>query len=245
MYIEFVGCSGAGKSTLIKAVIARLQSKNIQYCSNHHSHFSLFGSGWRGLRNPTLQNLVCDTQGLIRNWRHAESMKFIKFSNFLLKNYVAKSVTRINLLRSVSRKLGIHNYVQSQQQHRPQSQLTLIDEGIIQSAHNSLVFPNTFPSNGEITSFVNLVPKPELIVYVKTPQDTLIERALQRHDKPIGGSPEKLVSFIKNGHQVFQSIFHSDQLGENVICIDTDIYGDMDEAVEYILNQLQKISAVR
>jgi hypothetical protein len=219
MYIEFTGCSSSGKSTISERVISLLGGRGHKVISVHATHFSVFGPTLQRVRHPTLQNLLLDIQGVRQCLKSSECLSFLRFANALLRRHADSLVRRLNLQRGVIRKLGVHGLMTSQEN---QTEYRLVDEGIVHSAHNLFVHVGNVPDDCEIEEFTERVPLPDLIVRVRAPLDTLVERTLRRSDRPIPGDEAKVRRYLEHGCLVFDKITAAPRLQKRTICLDYD-----------------------
>lgn len=164
----------------------------------------LGGSIAKAISNERLQNIVLDF--LVLPWSIFSFIKYRRFINFcrkILNDGHFSFSLRAKLLRSIIRKTGLHIFLNNFcNKKRP----ILIDEGTVHIAH--LLFANGDNNNispQNIKNFCELVPTPELIIHITTPESDALERTLNRQDKPIANtSPEAIKRFIKLGHDTFK-----------------------------------------
>src|ERR1051325_9140652 len=86
----------------------------------------------------------------------------------------------IHNLRSLERKIGIYEITK----HLGKDQIILVDEGPILAAYMFVSTGNTFAKPEEITRFTDLLPLPDLVIYIRASVDTIIERTVRRSDPP-------------------------------------------------------------
>lgn len=240
MYIEFIGCSSSGKSTISGRVISRLRGCGDRVISVHATHFSVLGPKFDHVRHPTLQNLLLDMHGVRQCLLSSECRNFLRFANTLLRRHADSLVRRLNLQRGVIRKLGIHELMTSKEN---QTKYRLVDEGIVHSAHNIFVHVGNVPDDCEIEEFTERVPLPDLIVRVRAPLDTLVERMLRRFDRPIRGDEAKLRRYLEHACLVFDKITAAPRLQKRTICLDYNS-GQIDLADALAEEILKKLDAV-
>lgn len=178
MMIEFIGSTGAGKTTLISDVQRRLvQIESVT------TSFRLVASplGLRNVTNPTARHLIQEFIGFpffIRSlYRHKA---FIIFILRMLARQANLSLFTINNLRSLVRKVSVYEIIK----RRQHDQIILVDEGTVLLAHNVFVYSHALYTSEEIARFASLVPLPDIIIYIKTPVETLVQRSLLRADPP-------------------------------------------------------------
>lgn len=204
MLIEIAGCSGSGKTTLLRRTAEKFQRSGLDVCCFPPEVLS---AGGMAIRKDSIKNLIMDIKGI--PWIPAvmtHDSHFLRFSWNTIQKNSGKLTGRsgsLNLLRSVIRKLQIYHLTMSE---RLRGKTFLVDEGIVQSAHNVLVHINRCSDDKEIQKFAELLPLPDAIVHVKAPLDVLIERTMKRKDPPIKGKPSDLQAFIRNGYHVFDKL---------------------------------------
>jgi thymidylate kinase len=178
MIVEFIGSTGAGKSTLIAEVQRRLaQSADVM------TSFEVVASplGLRHVTNLTVRNLIQEIVGFpFFLWSLNRHRMLIVFILKMLARQASFSFFTINNLRSLERKLAVDEILK----RRPAHQYILVDEGPLLLAHNVFVYTNAQYTEEEIARFASLVPLPDLIIYIKAPTETLVQRALLRRDPP-------------------------------------------------------------
>lgn len=177
MIIEFIGSTGAGKSTLISEV----QHKLLEHIPAV-TPFELIAKipFLRRMTNPTFRNLFQDLVGF--PFFICSLKRHRIFITFVIKTLTHQSNNiffTLNYLRSIIRKIGIYELIRRYHQNR----VILVDEGTILSAHLLFVYTRNIFSQKDIETFANLVPLPDLVVYVKSSVDILVQRSLQRSDR--------------------------------------------------------------
>ena len=176
--IEFIGSTGAGKTRLIADVRRRLAE-----IANVTTTFKLVAAplGIPNVNNPTARHLIQELVGFplfVRSlYRHKT---FLIFALRMLARQANFSVFTLNNLRSLVRKISVYEMSRRRQQDR----FVLVDEGTVLLAHNIFVYSDAVYTSEEIARFARLVPLPDLLVYVKAPIETLIQRSLLRVDPP-------------------------------------------------------------
>lgn len=177
MLVEFIGSTGAGKSTVLSRVERRLSNWTSTTRSDR------FVTGLLGLgrvAHPTAQNLIQEVVGFpfFVSSLH-QQRAFVGCTLKLLLRSVGPSMTLINNIRSLERKLGVYTLTKSIAGDR----IILVDEGPILATH-FLVPAMSELAPCEIAMFVKTLPLPDLIVYVRAPVATIVNRTLRRPDPP-------------------------------------------------------------
>jgi len=210
MIVEFIGSTGAGKTTLINEVHRRL-AKTGRVTTSLDLATGLLGL--RGVTNPTLQNLAQELVSLpffIRTlYRHNE---FIRHTVKLFWRNSSFSIQTIHNLRSLERKIGMYEITK----YLSKDQIILVDEGPILAAHMFVSTGNTYTPE-EITRFTDLLPLPDLVIYVRASVDTLIERTVRRADPPREvdvKNPALMEEYVKRAIAMFDQLTQA----ENIRC---------------------------
>ncbi len=75
-------------------------------------------------------------------------------------------------------------------------------------------------SQEDIEKFASLVPLPELVVYIKAPVDSLVQRTLQRSDTPreLGSKDQKLVEkHVSRACEMFDQLTETKRIRDRVL----------------------------
>ena len=176
MIVEFIGSTGAGKTTLISEVRRRVAAQAPSVASHEVAARRL---GLHRVTNPTIQNFIQDLVGLPlflgSLYRHRS---FVAFVLGILARHDNSVFYAANYVRSIVRKIGVYEMVR----RCAHDQVIFVDEGTVLSAHLLFVYTRTRYSRAEIEQFASLVPRPDVLVYIKAPIDCLVQRSLQRLD---------------------------------------------------------------
>jgi thymidylate kinase len=238
MIIEFIGCTGAGKTTLIREVQCRLTQK-AQVTNSIDLVVGLLGL--HHVTNPTLQNLIQELVCLpffIRSLCKYQEFLLYTIRMFLRNSRI--SMSTINNLRSLERKIGVYEITR----HRSKDQIILVDEGPILAAH-MFVFTGAAYSTEEITRFADLLPLPDLVVYVSASVDTLVQRTLGRGDHPREMNTKNLAqteSYAKRAVTIFDQLVKAENIQRRLLRVESPDFAEqgydkvVDDISEAILN---------
>jgi thymidylate kinase len=239
MIVEFIGCTGSGKTTLINHVRSRL-AETTQVVTAHELVAGRLSLGVAA--HPTTRNLIEELAGLpFFLGSMPRHQAFIAHTVRLFTRNSRLSLTAINNLRSLERKIGGYEIIM---RHHPDT-IVLVDEGPIQAAH-MFAYSLALPSLWDIGRFADLVPLPDLIVYVRSPVDALVKRTLGRSDPPREMRSKYAATteiYVRSAVNVFDRLVQSDNLCNRVLIVEnTDqmqpMYSDLVEQVaQYILNR--------
>ena len=216
MIIEFIGSTGAGKTTLISEVQRRL-AEQAQAVTSFELVADLLGL--RRVTNPTIRNLIQDLVGLpffiSSLYQHRAFVVFALKTLARHKNYTFFTV---NYLRSIVRKIGMYEIVKRYKQDR----IILVDEGTVLSAHLLFVYPSTYYTQEEIEKFASLIPLTELVVYIKAPVDSLVQRSLQRTGAPreMRSKNHTLVEkYVSRAAEMFDQLTETKRIRDRVLIV--------------------------
>lgn len=177
MLVEFIGSTGAGKTTVMRGV-QRLLSRSVNTITSEALATGLVGLSH--VRQPTIRNLIQEAVAipffLSSLPRHRA---FLACTLRLLSRDLRPLARTLSELRSLERKLGLHTLARASNADR----IVLVDEGPLMTAH-MFVGGRRRVTPGEIREFVDTVPLPDVIVYVRAPVETAIARARRRPDPP-------------------------------------------------------------
>lgn len=127
---------------------------------------------------------------------------------------------RLNIARNVFKKVGIHKIICWRDSEQ---QIVLLDEGTLQTAHYLFVHVSIEPNASHLSTFTQLVPLPQVIVYVRNEADTLIERTLSRGHKRIRHrSPAEKALFVERAMNTFDNLTQSSKLRSRLLILDAE-----------------------
>ena len=177
MLVEFIGSTGAGKSTVLSQVERRLS--NLAGTTTSGKYVAgLLGLG--EVAHPTAQNLIQEVIGFpFFLFSLPEQWAFVECTLKLLLRSGRPSMTLINNIRSLERKLGAYTLTKRITGNR----IVLVDEGPVLAAH-FLVPVMSHVAPRDLSMFAKTLPLPDLIVYVRAPVPVIVSRTLRRNDPP-------------------------------------------------------------
>lgn len=216
MIVEFVGSTGAGKTSLISKI-----HHNLAQATVVTTPFDLIATpiGLRGVTHPTCQNLI---QELVAFPFFLASLnRYRQFLAHTIRTFspnTKSSIHKINNLRSLERKIGLYEITQLYNHDR----IILVDEGPILAAH-MFVFGGSKITASDIATFADLLPLPDLIIYIRAPVEVLVRRALQRTDPPRemqSKDPAMTEKYIRSATAVFDQLMASERIRSRLLIVD-------------------------
>jgi deoxyadenosine/deoxycytidine kinase len=138
--------------------------------------------------------------------------------NLFLRN-ASISISIINNLRSLERKIGVYEITNRYTTDR----IILVDEGPILAAH-MFVFTDAVYSTEELARFTDLLPLPDLVVYVSASVDNLVQRTLRRGDHPREINTKNLAqteSYAKRAVTIFDQLVKAENIQERLLKVES------------------------
>jgi deoxyadenosine/deoxycytidine kinase len=217
MIIEFIGSTGAGKTTLVSEVQCRM-AKLATVTTASDLILNILHLPY--ITNPTARNLISDVVGFPFFIRAVcQHQAFMLFSINMLARHAKYTFFTLNYLRSIARKMGTHDIIRRYAKDRT----ILVDEGTILVAHHLFVYTSTIYSSEDIARFASLVPLPDLVVYVKAPVTSLVQRSLQRGDPPRemrSKNPELVEMYVARASDVFDGLVETDAIRQRTLKVE-------------------------
>lgn len=219
MQIELVGCTSAGKTTLARRMVKVGQAVGIDVQLSDDFLLACIGLNW--ISNEFIRRRI------IELWALLTCLLFLRKYRALYRFIIricfqtpGSWLYRIKLARVTLRKIGIHEIIRRRSTDR---QAVLLDnEGILQASHTLFVHASGPSSTDCLADFLRLMPLPDVIAYLKQPEQLLIERTRARgHNRiPEESDSGEIASFISQAVQMFEQIRGYPGLADRLLVID-------------------------
>ena len=167
MIVEVLGCTSSGKSTLIRKLLAEVSHKDVPLTSHRVKETNIL---WL-----LINDLVLLLSFLIFSKHRVSVLRFLKIC--LKRN--DSLWMRVNLFRNFITKQG-----EFQLARRRTSAIILMDEGCLHAFSNIFSHYDDSPDIVNATRLIEVVPKPDVILRVMTPEEVVLARAKNRLDPP-------------------------------------------------------------
>jgi len=211
MIIEFIGTPGAGKSTLLPTVIEYLQQKNktaltVVDAARPYARRTIPGKLTHLLTPANLQRPL-----LWQVFYHLSTLYRLRFfiKNSRLIWYVLNTQYhrpidanhRRRIFHGFFHTLGYYEFLKSRM--RPE-EILVFDEGFAHRVVQMNSSDSEKPNPARISGYINLIPQPDLLVFVHAPRDICEKRIYSRglwkqfHSK----SPEQVSKFVTNAYTI-------------------------------------------
>lgn len=177
MIVELIGATGAGKTSLARGLVRRgVAARRVRMATDLVTD----RVGRRSIADPHTINLLADLSALPWFLRAIDRDRdFLRFAVDRLWHHAPSTFAKVNYLRNVVRKLGMHEMASK----ADPGTTFLVDEGTILIAYQLFVYSDAPFTPADLERFVRLVPLPDRIVHVKAPTALLLHRASTRPDR--------------------------------------------------------------
>jgi hypothetical protein len=203
MHIEIIGSTSAGKTTLAKKMVEAGIGHGTDVSLSDDFMLDQLHLNW--VRNEFIRRRLVETVafGTLLTCL-SRYKKFIDFVILEGRNTPGSWFYKINRIRNVIRKIGIFEFIT---RRSASQQVVLADnEGILQGVHNLFVHQNSEADLAKITRYVELIPLPDVVLYLQQEEHVLIARTLARGHGRVTGAEDKVGHFIKQAVVVFNEI---------------------------------------
>ena len=221
MHIELIGSTSAGKTTLAKKMVEIGKEKGLDVFLS--DDFMLRWAHLNWVRNEFVRRrlieLISIAIGLTCLNRYGDFFRFVLHEG---KYSPGSGFYKINRIRNVIRKIGIFEFISRRSEAQ---QIVLADnEGILQGVHNLFVHQNSQADLNKISRYVELVPLPDVVLYLQQREDVLVSRTLGRgHARVAEDSPDKVVHFIRQAVAVFDELVNAPKIQERLLIVDAGL----------------------
>ena len=219
--VEFTGLTGAGKTTLQDAVKKALADQGIVARNAHDIILARYGLNLA--RHPKLRSLLVHVVAFLPFWRYTLTRKGLALSALAIRATIRDSggfLVALNLLRNVAKRIGVHVLLTGRLRQSEEIDFAICDEGTLHIAHNLFVNTDPAPDPSEIVHFAKIVPKSDIIIWVKGTKEQSIESILQRGHSRVEASTDAVRAFVEHGNLTFSVLCSEDLIQERLFTID-------------------------
>ena len=224
MIVEFIGCAGAGKTTLRNLICERgISGERVIAMPD----LLLRRPVLRRVAHPTAVNVVQEVGSLpFLLGALPDERPFLAFARRTLRGHAASRFDRLNGMRGVLRKVGMFHLAR----RRAGDTIVLSDEGTLLSSYNLFVATRMDFGEAELARFADLVPMPKLVVYVRAPVASLVERARSRPDprrQHVGVGAAGIEADVRRTVELFDLLVQTAPIASRVTIVETsDLDGE-------------------
>jgi adenylate kinase family enzyme len=217
--MELFGCTSAGKSSFGQRIVR--SSRELGMDAALSEEFVLRRARLDWIHAVWVRRLLVDllsAAACLRAWgRNREFFRLVVRTISSLRPAVAWP-ERLNIARNVFKKVGIREII-----HRKASarQLVVMDEGTLKTAHYLFVQRCAEPDPAELLEFLKSVPLPDVAVYLREEEETLVRRTLARGHKRIPDrSDDTTVLFMKRALCTLDGAANDERVKRRLIAVD-------------------------
>lgn len=219
MQIELIGCTNAGKSTLAASILRACRQQGVEISLAEDFVLKQLRLNW--IKNRLLRRLLVNLIALIASlltWKN--NRQFYRFAAQLLFQLPIGRLEKTALFRNVLKKIGTYEIIRT---YSAGQQIILVDEGVLQAAHNLFVHVSATVNSKHLSTFSELVPLPDAVVYLRQPGGLLIERIMNRGHKRIPDrSYSKVARFVEQAVTTFDKVAQHPAVEERLLIVSND-----------------------
>jgi len=221
MHIELIGSTSAGKTTLAKKMVEAGKCSGVRISLSDDFILEQIHLGW--VTNDFIRRRLVEIVGFAV-WLTCLT-KYKDFFQFVVRegrHSPGSWFYKLNRIRNVIRKIGIFEFISKRAGTR---QIVLADnEGILQGVHNLFVHQDSQVNLHQISRYVELIPLPDVVLYLQQDEEVLVSRTLRRgHARVTGSSQESIIHFIRQAVTVFNEMTNIPKLQERLIIVDSGL----------------------
>jgi len=203
--VEFTGMTGAGKTTLVEAVKDLLCDQG--FVARDAYDVVLERLGLKLNSHPSIRSLLIDLLALFPALRYLMSRRgssLLALGVRAIPRDAEGLLEALNLWRNFFKRIGVHFMLSRLSKLPGQVDFAVYDEGILHIAHNLFVHTGSEPNPAEVIHFGNIVPKPDVIVWVKSSETQSMGTILKRGHPRVASSEVAAREFVQNGMRTFE-----------------------------------------
>jgi len=220
MLIELIGCTSAGKSTLAKKIVQDCHERGIGISMGDDHVLRLLRMN--RVENRVLRTLLLDlvayTGCLIGCWKYRQLYAYITRTILKLPRNVP-FFQRLNIARNAFKKIGISELIRRTVRD---AQIVMMDEGAVHTVHYLFVHVSIEPRPDDLLAFLELVPLPDVAVYLQQDETALIQRVRRRgHGRIRNATHSKVERFVQHAVYTFEYLVKHPRLRERLLVVNS------------------------
>jgi hypothetical protein len=219
MQIQLIGCTSAGKSTLAKSMLQAFREQGTDAFMGEELVLKRARLGWINARLARI--LAVDLLSMFAclvTWRRNREFYWVALRTVSRLPRTVAWKEKLNIARNVLKKVGIFEIVD---RLGSDEQIVLVDEGTLHAAHNLFVHVAAKTDASDLSRFAQLVPLPQVVVYVRQSRSVLIARTMKRGHKRIPGrSYAQAEVFVDRAVDTFDSLVQQLVLEKRLFTVD-------------------------
>jgi thymidylate kinase len=219
-YIELIGCTGAGKTTLLRNILQVCREQGLDAFDGDEYVLENAHLNWvKGYVARTLFIDILSLTASIWAWRKHSDFYQLVFRIILSLERV-DCLEKLNIIRNTLKKIGVYEIIGHLNSDQ---QIIILDEGSLHTAHYLFVHLSTELPDMDLLSFVKSVPLPDIVIYLRQDEETLIKRTLIRGHKRIPtGSREMTERFIRRAVITLNKLTQNPNVASRLFIVEPD-----------------------
>jgi hypothetical protein len=224
MIVELIGCAGAGKTTLRNLICENgIPDQEVIAMPD----LLLQRRVLRRVAQPTAVNVVQELGSLpFLLGALPDERPFLAFARRALWGHAPSRFDKLNGMRGVLRKVGMFHLARE----RARDAIVVSDEGTLLSSYNLFVATKMDFGEAELARFADLAPIPDVVVYVRAPVESLVERARSRPDprrQHVGVGVAEIEADVRRTVELFDLLVQTVPLAGRVTIVESsDLDGE-------------------
>lgn len=230
LFVELIGATGTGKTTLATALAEYLRAEGFRVLEGHEAILGCYGLAC--VPGPKRRSALVHPFALAEFCRYAgtrEGSRLARLAVRLIARDGGGPWVAAGLLRNVVKRIGCHQLLDRLRGRLRPCDFVVWDEGVVHAAHNLFVHADRPPRRGDIDRFCELVPRPDVLVWVTAPPAQSAAVIRERGHPRVGRSAEAARAFAEHAHATFEMLASVPRLRGLVYRVDNPA-GDGDEA---------------
>ena len=232
LIVEFIGVPGAGKTTFMPFVKDHFKEQQYQAYSVVEAARPFAA---RTLPGKIVSKSVQGKLGGVLLWQIFYKYSFVYRSSFYRHNPVLRktvldfqkkrpisNLDREHVLHWFHHQAGSYQFLKTYGQ---EGEILLFDEGFIHRVVQLFASENEMPDFASLTTYLDLVPKPEIIIFPKASSEVCEKRVYERGlwERFQIKTPEEISLYILNAHQIVNfTVEYIKEKGWTVIEVEND-----------------------
>lgn len=218
MHIALIGCTSAGKTTLARSVVQACHDWGLAAWTSEDFAARQLRFHW--IPTPFVRRRVLELVSLmyaLATWRRYRDFHACALG--LIRVAPGSWLYKMGLLRLTLRKTGVHEIVRRRLKN---GQVVVSDnEATLQGAHHLFVHPNGQGDLERVAGFASLAPVPDVVVYLRTSETVVVERALRRGHRRLGMRSLEDVDFaVRQTVGVFDRLCETPSVTRRLLVVD-------------------------
>jgi hypothetical protein len=224
LLVEFIGATGAGKSTLVAATAAQLADRGFRVRQADEAILARYRLA--AFTGPTVRTVLVHALALVAFWRHAltrEGRTLSRLALRAIRRDADSAWIGAGLLRNFMKRVGSHVLLERLRGPACDCDFVLCDEGVVHAAHNLFVHAGAAPREEEIALFAEVVPKPDLLIWVTAPTAQSASVLLRRGHSRVRATSSAARTFAEHAQSTFEVLSCVRGLRERIYHVDNSV----------------------